>query len=207
MTIVYRLGRRLYLNITNSCSCDCIFCLRSHTDSVGDAPTLWLEHEPAFDEIITALDARLHSDNQPVDEIVFCGFGEPMERADIVIAVGEYIKQNHLSLYGKPAPPVRLNTNGLVFLMHPGFDVRRLSVIDTVSISLNADDSAEYQRLNRPQYGEASFGSMLDFARATVGYTSVMFSVLDGMLSPERLANCRRIARKIGVPLRIRGMD
>ena len=206
MTIVYRLGRKLYLNITNSCSCDCIFCLRSHTDSVGDAPSLWLEREPTLDEIITALDARLRSDSHP-DEIVFCGFGEPMERADIVIAVSEYIKQNYFSLYGKPAPPVRLNTNGLVFLMQPGFDVRRLSVVDLVSISLNADDPAEYLRLNRPRYGEGSFESLLDFARAAKEHTSVVFSVLDGMLSPERLENCKRIAREIGVPLRIRPME
>jgi len=233
MTIVYRLGSKLYLNITNDCSCSCVFCIRNNTDGVGDAASLWLEREPTLEEIKAALIASLSNrddthDNaslphdtltmgtassgvsypsHDIDEIVFCGYGEPMLRADVVIEVAQYIKDNFSSFYRKPAPPVRINTNGLAFLMCPGFDVSRLSVVDTVSISLNADDAEEYQRLARPRYGVGAFDSLLDFAREASAYTSVVFSVVEGTLSAERMENCWRIAGEMGIPLRVRGME
>ena len=205
MTIAYRLGNKLYLNITNECSCNCVFCIRNNTDGVGDAKSLWLEREPSLEEIKVALDKKLMA-NSDIDEVVFCGYGEPMMRADIVIQISEYIKRNHSSLYEKSAPLVRINTNGLAFLMQPGFDVRKLGVVDTVSISLNADDGQEYQRLAQPRY-EGAFESLLDFARQAKKYTSVVFSVVEGTISPERLENCMRIATDVGVPLRVRDME
>jgi len=185
-----------------------VFCLRNNIDGVGDASSLWLEREPTIDEIKLALDTKVREllPNHP-EEIVFCGFGEPMIRADVVVSISEYIKEMYSSLYGRPAPLVRLNTNGLAFLMHPGFDVRRLSCVDVVSISLNADDAKEFQRVARPRYGEAAFGSMLDFAKEARGYTSVVFSVVEGTLSPERQGNCQVLADSLGVPLRIRPME
>ncbi|MCL2571965.1 MAG: TatD family nuclease-associated radical SAM protein [Defluviitaleaceae bacterium] len=205
MTIAYRLGNKLYLNITNECSCNCVFCIRNNTDGVGDAKNLWLEREPSLEEIKIALDKKLMV-NPDIDEVVFCGYGEPMMRADVVIEISEYIKRNHSSLYEKSALLVRINTNGLAFLMQPGFDVRRLGVVDTVSISLNADDAEEYQRMARPKY-EGAFESLLEFARQAKVYTAVVFSVVEGTISPERLENCRRIADNIGVPLRVRDME
>jgi len=250
MTIVYRLGNKLYLNITNACSCDCVFCLRNKTDGVGNAPSLWLEREPSLEEIKHAINKAITDATDGAirsaindtassiapqssslalafDEIVFCGFGEPMMRADIVIETCEYIKnlpiykgnsdlltqpiqtnqhnnRNHSSLYGKPAPPVRVNTNGLAFLMSPGFDVSRLAVVDTVSISLNADDADEYLRTARPKYGLAAFDSLLDFAAQAKAYTNVVFSIVEGTISAQRLENCKRISKEMGIPLRIR---
>ena len=204
MTIVYRLGNKLYLNITNECSCDCVFCIRNNTDGVGDAKSLWLEREPTVDEIKAALNAELPANE--VDEIVFCGYGEPMLRASVVIEISHYIRK-HSSLYRKPAQKVRINTNGLVFLMCPDFDISQLSVVDTVSISLNADDPAEYMRTARPRYGEAAFDSLLDFARAAKAYTSVVFSVVEGTLTPKRMENCKKLAESMGIPLRVRGME
>jgi len=208
MTIVYRLGNKLYLNITNACSCDCIFCLRNHQDSVGDAESLWLERNPTLEEIKAAIDVWIFGDTPSVaDEIVFCGYGEPMMRADDVIEISHYIKRKHSSSYEEPAPEVRLNTNGLAFLMCPGFDTERLSIIDTVSISLTADDAKEYMRLARPHYGIESFESVLHFAREAKAYTRVVFSVVEGTISPQRIENCKRIAQDIGVELRVRGME
>jgi len=183
-----------------------VFCIRNNTQGVGDATSLWLEKEPPVEEIKTAIDTALFSASG-FDEIVFCGYGEPMERADDVIEIAQYIKSKHSSLYGKPAPSVRINTNGLAFLMCPGFEAGRLAVVDTVSISLTADDSEEYQRLARPRYGEGAFESVLAFARAAKDYTHVIFSVIDGTLSARRLENCRRIAEDMGIAFRVRGME
>jgi len=205
MTIAYRLGNSLYLNITNRCSCSCTFCIRNLTSSVGDADSLWLEREPSAEEIKIALEAALQE--KDADEIVFCGYGEPMERADVVMEICKHIKTNFSSLYEKPALPVRINTNGLAFLMQPGFDISQLSLVDTVSISLNADDNEEYQKLSRPRYGENAYPSLLEFARQAKGYTNVVFSILEKTLSDEQVANCRRIAEDMGIPLRIRGME
>ena len=208
MTIVYRLGNKLYLNITNDCSCNCVFCIRNHTQGVGDAASLWLEREPTLKEIKAALDESLFFGKYVnVEEIVFCGYGEPMMRAHDVITLSHYIKDVYSSLYGKPAPLVRINTNGLVFLMCPEFDMRQLDVVDTVSISLTADDAKEYQRLARPMYGEGAFESVLDFAQGAKMHTRVIFSVVEGTLSAQRVENCKRIAEGIGVELRVRGME
>jgi len=233
MTITYRLGNKLYLNITNACSCNCVFCIRNQHQGVGDATNLWLEKDPTLEEIKSALDASFSDKKFAPEEIVFCGFGEPMMRANDVIAISQYIKNHfsyspltdltsithalsesssttknvHSSLYRKPAPLVRINTNGLAFLMCPGFEVEKLEVVDTMSISLTADDAKEYQRLARPLYGEGAFESVLAFAKAAKAHTHVVFSVVEGTLSAERVENCRRIAEEMGVEFRVRGME
>ena len=201
MTIVYKLGNKLYLNITNACPCACVFCLRETQSGVGDAASLWLEREPSVDEIKAALDAY---NFDGINEIVFCGYGEPMERAGVVIEISRYVKSSAFLEKNKPALPVRINTNGLVLLLWPDFDVGQLAVVDTVSISLNADDAAEYNRVSRPKFGESSFGELLRFAREARAVTHVVFSVVEGTMSDERLENCMRIADEMGVGFRLR---
>jgi len=204
MTIVYRLGDKAYLNITNSCPCACVFCLRATQGGVGDAKSLWLEREPTVNEIKAALDDYPF---EGIDEIVFCGYGEPMARADVVVEISQYVKSSLFAQKNKPALPVRINTSGLVYLMFPDFDVSRLAAVDTVSISLNADDAAEYNRVSRPKFGEPSFDALLSFAREARVYTSVVFTVVEGTMSAERLGNCRRIADEMGVAFRLRPME
>ena len=36
MTIFYKFDGQMYINITNGCPCDCVFCLRNNSDSVKD---------------------------------------------------------------------------------------------------------------------------------------------------------------------------
>ena len=43
MTIFYKFDGQMYINITNGCPCDCVFCLRNNSDSVKDNGSLWLE--------------------------------------------------------------------------------------------------------------------------------------------------------------------
>jgi len=178
-----------------------VFCLRETQNGVGNAESLWLEREPTVSEIKAELDT--HFPFKGMDEIVFCGYGEPMERADVVIEVSRYIKNIFVSK-NMPPLPVRINTNGLVHLIYPDFDVSQLATIDTVSISLNADDAAEYLRVARPRFGEPSFDALLRFARDTRRYTSVIFSVVEGTMSAKRLENCMRIASEMMVGFRLR---
>ena len=198
MTLYYRLGPNLYVNVTNLCPCDCVFCIRGRMDGVGTAESLWLIREPTINELVEAYDQSLQQDNEPIDEIVFCGFGEPLERADVVCELAGYIKSRSYH-------PVRLNTNGLVKLMNPDFDIKKLSVFDLISISLNADTKEEYLRVTRPRFGIESFDAMLGFAGEMQNHTKVQFTIIE-TLDTWRQKNCRDIADKMGIPLKIRSL-
>lgn len=195
MTIFYKFEGKMYINITNGCPCRCVFCLRNNADSIKDNDSLWLEHEATFEEITAAFDAF---DKSGITDAVFCGYGEPTVRAEMVVRVAEYIKANS-------DMKIRLNTNGLVKLIHPDFDVSSFSgLIDSVSISLNAPDDVRYNEVTRPSFGEKSFDVMLDFAKQMKQVcSSVAFTVVD-IISSEEIEKCRELAAKLGIPLRVR---
>ncbi|MCL2634340.1 MAG: TatD family nuclease-associated radical SAM protein [Oscillospiraceae bacterium] len=192
MTIFYYLFDKLYVNLTNRCSCECVFCIRKNSDAVGSADSLWLEHEPDMNEIKSAFD---EVDLTGITEIVFCGYGEPTERVETVIETAEYIKT-------KTDIPLRLNTNGLTELINPEFDISELEIFDSISISLNADNREDYFRLTRPKFGEKSFDAMLDFARKIKAFCNTNFTVVN--LPELNIEKCRIISEEIGIELRIR---
>lgn len=196
MTIFYEFDGKLYANITNKCPCACVFCIRKNSDSVGANDSLWLEHEPGYEEIISAFDSF---DKTGLDELVFCGYGEPMMRADILLKTAEYVKAN-------TDMKIRINTNGLVGLMDPLFDISSLKYkIDKVSISLNASDPDKYFRITNPKYGLPSYNSMLNFALRIQEYVpEVLFTIVDCDLEEGEIELCRERAKDVGIPLRIR---
>lgn len=196
MTIFYEFDGKLYANITNKCPCACTFCIRKNSDSVGNNNSLWLEHEPSFEEITAAFDSF---DKTGLDELVFCGYGEPMMRADILLKTAEYVKANSNM-------KIRINTNGLVGLMDPLFDISTLKYkIDKVSISLNASNPDKYFQITNPKYGLPSYNSMLNFALRVQEYVpDVSFTIVDCGLDEEEKELCRERARDVGIPLRIR---
>ena len=81
-TISYAYEGALYVNLTNRCDCACVFCLRhnGHKGSIY-ADDLWLDHEPTREEALADLLSR---DFSCYRELVFCGFGEPMFRIDVL---------------------------------------------------------------------------------------------------------------------------
>ena len=82
MEILYKVHNNLYVNLTNKCPYSCTFCLRQTMDRIGESGRLWLEREPSYDEVIAEF-ARFNMDEY--EEVVFCGFGEPTERSDVLI--------------------------------------------------------------------------------------------------------------------------
>ena len=103
-------------------------------------------------------------------------------------------------------PPVRINTNGHANLIH-GRDVipELKGRIDTLSISLNANNAADYTALCHPVQGEAAYQAMLDFAKEAKDYVPhVIFTVVDKGTAPEEIEESRRIAESLGVHLRVR---
>ena len=199
MTILYKVHNNLYVNLTNKCPCACTFCLRQTRDHMEDSGVLWLEKEPTVDEVIADF-ANFNMDDY--DEVVFCGFGEPTERIDVLLEVAAYVKKT----YNKPT---RINTNGLGNLVN-GRDItpELKSLIDTVSISLNTPNKERYYELTRSKFGIGSFDAMIDFAREAVKYVPhVVMTTVATTITTEEEAECQRICDNIGVKYRIRPFE
>lgn len=195
MTIFYKFDGKMYINITNGCPCDCVFCIRKNGDSIEDNDSLWLEREPSFEEICAAFE---RFDKTGITEAVFCGYGEPAVRADMLIKTAEYIKSNSKMR-------VRVNTNGLVRLINKDFNIERFKgVIDSFSISLNAPNAKRYNEVTRPSFGEKAFDEMLSFAQDVKALgIKTSFTVVD-IISPDEVKECEMLADKLGIPLRVR---
>jgi radical SAM enzyme (TIGR04100 family) len=187
----------LYVNLTNRCPCNCTFCIRNEAPGVYGSDNLWLEREPEVSEVLTEF-AKYPPDSY--NEVVFCGYGEPMERAEDVAVIGKYVKEN----YNKT---VRLNTNGLgSLIMGKPCEALLEGTVDIVSISLNAPNRESYNAVTRPKWNNA-FDEMLKFAVNVKPFVKkVMFTIVD-VLSAENTEACRQLAERIGVELRIRKLD
>ena len=78
-------------------------------------------------------------------------------------------------------------------------------VFDSVSISLNAPNSDEYQEVSRPSFGEAAYPAVLEFIRECREHISgVTVSVVGGSISQESEDECARMAREMNVRFRVR---
>ncbi len=199
MTIVYEVHDGLYINLTNRCPCSCTFCLRQTMDHVGNSGGLWLEHEPSLEEVKAAIDAQNMSQYR---EVVFCGFGEPTERLDILLCVAAYVKEQ----YGLP---IRINTNGLGDLIHgESIAPRFRGLIDTVSISLNTPDAEQYLDLTRSKFGLSSFDALISFAKSCTSVVPhVVLTTVATTISHEEEKRCQEICRSIGAAYRIRPLE
>ena len=197
MTITYEYEGALYVNLTNKCNCNCEFCLRhgKKEGSIYTEDSLWLEREPTRQE---ALDSFLSRGIPSYREIVFCGYGEPTYRLDDILWLVDELKAR----YGDQLPPVRINTNGHAnLIVCPELKGR----IDTLSISLNANNAADYVALCHPIQGEEAYQAMLDFAKESKTYVPhVVFTVVDKGTDPAEIEESRSIAQSLGVQLRVR---
>ena len=198
-TILYKVHNNLYVNLTNKCPCACTFCLRQTRDRMDDSGSLWLDHEPAFEEVIAAFEKI---DVNPYDEIVFCGFGEPTERLETLLQVARYLKEN-------TDKKIRLNTNGLGNLINDTDVTPKLEgLIDVVSISLNTPNKEKYHEIVRSRFGDQSFDAMLKFAENAKKYVpQVILSTVETTITKEEEQECQGICDRLGVTYRIRPFE
>ena len=195
MTLLYPIENSLYVNITNLCCCKCVFCVRDITDSVGGSDSLWLDHEPNIDELKAELE-KFNLDEY--EEVVFCGYGEPLMRINEVVEFANYIKT-------KKNIKIRVNTNGLADLIHKKKTAVLLKdAIDAVSISLNAPNEEVYLEVAKPAFGMKSFDAMLSFAKdCKTCIKEVCFSVVDE-ITDEEIRQSQELADSLDIPLRVR---
>ena len=154
-TVAYRAGEAVYLNLTNRCSSSCEFCIRQWADGVY-GEDLRLECEPELDDVLQAVELAFL--DGPADEVVFCGFGEPTMRLDVVLAVTEWLTLRRIRS--------RLDTNGHGQLLNPDLDVPAALAavgLDAVTVSLNAATPHEYDRVCQPTFAK-SYRAVLRFA-------------------------------------------
>ncbi|KZL90580.1 TIGR04100 family radical SAM protein [Clostridium magnum] len=192
------INKNIYVNITNRCPCACTFCLRN-TKELDESNNLWLDTEPTVQEITAEFEKY---DLNKFNEIIFCGFGEPLVRLEDLLEVAKYLKNRNSNI------KIRVNTNGLADLVH-GKETAPLlkGLIDTVSISLNASNAEEYLNLTRSKFGIESYDAMLKFAVACKDYVpNVVLTVVD-CIGKEEIDTCQAICDRIGVTLRVRPFE
>lgn len=192
MTITYAIRDSFYLNITNRCTCKCYFCVTHFTDYVK-GHNLRLDNEPSAEKIIAAIPPDVHARYK---EVVFCGYGEPTLRLEVIKEVCRYLKKKDMI--------VRINTNGHGNLIAGRPVAAELKgLVDNVSVSLNALDAQEYQRVCQSQFGESGFDRVVEFirdAKEHLPYVEVTTVARPGL----DIRPYQEFARKLGVDFRAR---
>jgi len=194
-SVVYCLGASLYLNITNRCPNNCYFCFKKFKNGIREF-NLKLRKDPSSSEVIKELLKVLHKKSW--SEVVFCGFGEPLERLDCVLEVTRWIKEHS----GKV---VRVDTNGQGYLLNNGEDVvkeLKKAGVNKVSVSLNAHDEVTYNEVCKPIF-ENAFERVLEFIEKAK--KEDLDTEITVVAIPEvDVSKVRKLAKRLGVAFRVR---
>ncbi|WP_456426549.1 TatD family hydrolase [Desulfurobacterium sp.] len=190
--LVYKVKNNLYINLTTKCPCNCVFCFRGKEDYVLGY-NLKLDREPIAEEYMYRI-----KNPGIYDEIVFCGYGEPFERFDVLVKVAKWAKR-------MGAKKIRVNTNGLAYLITGSENILNelKGVVDTFNVSLNASSPEEYYRIVRPSFGNGSFESVIKFI---IDAKEKGFNVIISAVNVKDfdVKAFKSFARKLGVECRIR---
>jgi TatD DNase family protein len=180
----YPLKDSLYINLTIRCNADCIFCDRKG-EAIVKGHNLKIEREPGADEVIAEI-----GDPARYNEVVFCGYGEPTIRLDVLKQVARWVKGH--------GGRTRLNTDGHGSIINKRNIVPELvGLIDAVSISLNSTDPVQYGALMRLD-GARFFPAMVEFAReAAKVLPRVVMTIVDLQEVDEQSAR-RFVEEEIG---------
>ncbi|ADQ03809.1 Radical SAM domain protein [Caldicellulosiruptor owensensis OL] len=193
--ITYTIDNRLYINVTNKCTNSCIFCIRNSEKGLGEGYDLWLEKDPTAEEILFEI-----KDPQKYDEIVFCGYGEPLIKLDVVIEVAKKLKEIS-------SVPLRVNTNGHASYIHKKNVPQLLSgFIDRISISLNAPDKEKYNEICRP-FDKDIYDHVIEFIKESRKYIKEVWVSCVDIISKEEIEECKKIAHKLGVNFKLRAYE
>ena len=200
-TLVYTINnekapKTVYINLTNACTNSCIFCLRSQKDDVC-GQEMWHDDNYTLDDIIEQFNNYKNS----VQEVVFCGYGEPFIKKDMMKSFCKYLRKNY------PQIKIRVNTNGhanAIWKTNVAEEFKGL--IDSVSISLNSDNEKEYNEICKPTV-ENAYEEMKTFAICCKNAgMEVSMSVVTGFDNVHKInvRNCEKIASEIGANFRNR---
>lgn len=192
--ISYKIRDSLYLSINDRCTLVCEFCPKTKGTTKVHEYDLKIDHKPELQEVIDSI-----GDPTDYDEIVFCGYGEPTLRLNLILSVAKWIKSKK--------GIVRLNTDGLANLVHKKNVLPSMEgLIDKLSVSLNAQNEEVYIKHCQPQL-EGSYHAMLDFLKLSTQYVpEVTASAIDGLPGVD-IVKCELLATKLGVNFKARHLN
>ena len=200
-TLVYSINNEqnpetVYINLTNSCTNSCIFCLRTQKDDVC-GKEMWHDDDYNLEDIIEQYQSYLPS----AREVVFCGYGEPFLRKEMMKSFCKYLRTNY------PEIKIRVNTNGhanAIYKTNIADEFKGL--IDSVSISLNASSEEQYNEFCKQKISNA-YEAMKDFASACKkAGMDLSMSVVTGFdkIHNIYIEQCEKIAKSLGAKFRNR---
>jgi TatD DNase family protein len=189
--LTYKIGNSLYVNVTNRCNSHCSFC-RRRTDPILRGYDLGMEKSEEPDAEVYMLEI---GEPTAYKEVVYCGYGEPTIRWDVVKQISRYVKDR--------GGITRLNTNG-----HGSFINKRniapecSGLIDEVSISLNSFNPKQYAELMGLE--RRMFNEMIDFAKKAKDYVNKVVMTILSMDELDVEKARQTVEEKIGAEFRIR---
>ena len=200
LNLVYTLEGKIYINLTNLCSNKCVFCIRNNVNEI-EGKNLWLENEnfeaadviEQFEEVI--------SKNPEAKEVVYCGFGEPLLKPEILLQTAKYIKEYYQEI------KIRINTNGQGNLIAKRNLIPELKdYIDAISVSLNAENKEKYNKISNPADKDNSYQAVKDFIKeCSQSGIETTATVVYGFENCDiNLSECEKICNSLGAKFRIR---
>lgn len=200
-TLVYSINNEpspetVYVNLTNSCTNSCVFCLRTQKDDVCGAE-MWHDDNYTLEDIIH----QFATYSPTPKEVVFCGYGEPFLRREMMKEFCKYLRKNH------PEIKIRVNTNGhanAIFKTNVAEEFKGL--IDSASVSLNASDSNQYDEICNPKIPNAYEEVKKFIKTCSDAGIEVTASVVTGFDKIHHIdtKKCEEIASSLGAKFRVR---
>ncbi|MCR4880333.1 MAG: TatD family nuclease-associated radical SAM protein [bacterium] len=197
--LVYFVSGKMYINLTNLCTCKCVFCIRDLNATV-EGVDMHLDNLRAdADEVIKYIKEL---SDKIGSEVVFCGYGEPMLELESLKKVAKFIKENY------PNVKIRVNTNGHANLIHKRDVLPELvGLVDIFSVSLNAENAQLYKQITQCSYDAGvAYEGMKDFIKKSVQYGFKTYAtVVDGFEGAKvNVEMCGQIAQDLGAIYRVR---
>lgn len=200
LTLIYTINNEIspetvYVNLTNACTNKCVFCLREQKDDVCGAE-MWHNDEYTLDDIIEQFEKY----NPTPKQVVFCGYGEPFLRKEMMKAFAKYLRENH------PYITIRVNTNGHAnAVYHTNVIDEFKGLLDEVSVSLNSDNSDQYDRICNPRIRNAHEEVKKFIKACSDAGIHTVASVVTGFSTEKiNIENCEKLAKELGAKFRNR---
>ena len=195
--LAYLLDGKVYINLTNSCTNDCVFCIRSIKEDVVGANLFLNTENVKAEDVIAQLEAMR---DKLSSEIIFCGYGEPMLKLEVIKQVAKYIKEKY------PNTVLRINTNGHANLVYKRNVLPELKgLIDKFSVSLNGENEEVYNELSQPHI-EGAYEGVKEFIALAVkeGFDTTATIVTGYKNYKVDMQKCVEITKKLGANFRER---
>lgn len=212
-TLVYSINNEpnpntVYVNLTNACTNSCVFCLREQKDDVCGAE-MWHDENYTLGDVIEQFKGFLTPHPSPLPKerelilpqnVVFCGYGEPFLKKDMMKAFAQYIRENY------PEIKIRVNTNGHANAIYKTNIAEEFKgLLDEASVSLNSDNAEQYNEICQPKI-ENAYEAVKDFLKSCKeAGIKTYASIVTGFDEREiNVENCEKIAKELGAEFRNR---